>query len=136
MIDQLIQQIASKVGIDESIARRAVGVVMGFLNKEGDPSAVGSLFEKIPGAAELASQYEPGASGGLGGLMGKMGGMLGGNKMGDAMAAMAAFKETGLSMDQAQDMMPVVKDFISENAGPDVMAKAINSVPALKDLLK
>ena len=136
MIDQLIQQIASKVGIDESMARQAVGVVMGFLNREGDSSAVGSLFEKIPGAAELASQYEPGASAGLGGLMGKMGGMLGGNKMSGAMAAMAAFKETGLSVDQAQDIMPVVKDFISENAGADVMAQAINSVPALKDLLK
>ncbi len=132
MIDQLIEQIASKVGLDAGTARKAVGVVLGLINKEGDASAVSDLFGKIPGAADLAGEFKGGVGGGMGGLLSKVSGMLGG---GSALSAMAALKQAGVSMDQAKDMMPVVKGFLSENAGEDIASKALGSVPALKDLL-
>jgi len=136
MIDQLIQQVSAKLGIDASMAKQAVGVVLGLLQKEGDGAAVSALFSQISGASDLAGEFK-GVGGGdsaMGGLMGRMGGMLGGGA-GDAMSAMAAFKSTGLSIDQAKDMMPVMKDFLMENAGEDVMKQALGSVPALKGFM-
>ena len=135
MIEQLISQIATKVGIPEAMARQGVGVVMGMMKKDGDPGAVGELFSKIPGSEALASQYADGAgkkaTGGMGGLMGKVGGMLGG-KAGSQMSAMAAFQQTGLSVDQGKAMIPVAKDFLIQHAGEDTARRALASVPALK----
>lgn len=139
MIEQLVSQIAAKVGIPEALARQGVGVVMGMLKKDGDPSAVGDLFNQIPGAADLAAQYENGAAadatGPMGGLMGKIGGMLGG-KAGTTMSALAAFQQTGLSVEQGKAMLPVAKDFLTEHADADTVRKALSSVPALEGFMK
>ena len=139
MIEQLVSQIAAKVGIPEALARQGVGVVMGMLKKDGDPSAVGDLFNQIPGAADLAAQYENNASaratGPMGGLLGKVGGMLGG-KAGTTMSAMAAFQQTGLTVDQGKAMLPVAKDFLTEHADEGTVRRALGSVPALEGFLK
>lgn len=139
MIEQLVSQIAAKVGIPEALARQGVGVLLGMLKKDGDAGAVGELFSKIPGAADLAGQYEHGAAekatGPVGGLLGKIGGLLGG-KAGNTMSAMAAFQQTGLSLDQGKAMIPVAKDFLAVHAGEDTMRKALGSVPALEGFIK
>ena len=138
MIDQLISQIVTKVGLPEAAARQGVGVVLGLLKKEGDPGPVGELFAKIPGAEALAGQYAEGAEKAAGGpaagLMGRLGGLLGG-KAGSTASAMAAFQKTGLSVDQGKAMLPVAKDFLAEHAGEDTARKALASVPALKGFL-
>lgn len=134
MIEQLVSQIAAKVGIPEAMARQGVGVVMGMLKKEGDPGAVGDLFRQIPGAESLATEYEGAgakATGGAGGLMGKLGGMVGGSA-GSKMSALAAFQSTGLTADQGKAMIPVAKDFLTEHADEATVRKALGSVPALK----
>lgn len=143
MIDQLIQQVTSKLGISDDMATKGVGMLMGFFKSKGDSGAVSEIFSKIPGAADLASQFEgelggeakSGGGGLLGGLMSKLGGKMGG-QMGGAMEAMDAFKKTGLSMDQAKDMLPVAKDFLEENVGQDAVGKVFDSIPALKGLLR
>ena len=134
MIEQLVSQIATKVGIPEALARQGVGIVMGMLKKDGDPGAVGQLFSQIPGAEALAGEYMGGAkeaSGGIGGLMGKVGGMLGGSA-GSKMSALAAFQQTGLTPEQGKAMIPVAKDFLAEHADEATVRSALASVPALK----
>ena len=134
MIEQLVSQIATKVGIPESMARQGVGVVMGMLKKDGDPGAVGKLFGQIPGAEALATEYEGAgakATGGVGGLIGKVGGMLGGSA-GSKMSALAAFQQTGLTPEQGKAMIPVAKDFLAEHADEATVRSALASVPALK----
>ena len=135
MIEQLVSQIATKVGIPESMARQGVGVVLGLLKKDGDPGAVGELFAKVPGAEGLAEQYADGAKasagGPMGGLMGRLGGMLGG-KAGSSMSALAAFQQTGLSPEQGKQMLPIAKDFLSQHADEATVQRALGSVPALK----
>ena len=139
MIEQLVSQIAAKVGIPEALARQSVGVVMGMLKKDGDPGAVGQLFGQIPGAADLAAQYENGAAadatGPVGGLLGKVGGMLGGD-MGSKMSALAAFQQTGLSVEQGKEMLPIAKDFLAQHADEDTVRRALGSVPALEGFMK
>ena len=135
MIEQLVSQIATKVGVPEDLARQGVGVVLGLLQKDGDPSAVGELFSKVPGAEGLARQYADGAKeaagGPMGGLMGRLGGLLGG-KAGSSMSALAAFQQTGLTPEQGKQMLPVAKDFLSQHADEDTVRRALGSVPALK----
>ena len=139
MIDQLVTEIAAKVGIPEALARQGVGVVMGMLKRDGDPGAVGDLFARIPGAEGLAREYEDGsaksATGPVGGLMGKLGGMLGG-KAGGTLSAMAAFQQTGLTVDQGKAMLPVAKDFLTTHADEATVRRALASVPALEGFVK
>src|SRR5690606_34093839 len=73
MIDELIARITANVGLDADLARKAVGMMLAFLQKEGPAAEVEALFNALPGAAELAA--ENGAKGGIGGaVMGMMGG--------------------------------------------------------------
>lgn len=142
MIEQLVKLVANKLGIADATAEQGVGVLLGLLKDQaaGQP-ALGELFSKVAGAEALADQFPAGGenptpSGGglLGGLMGAAAGALGG-KAGDALSAFSAFQQTGLSVDQAKDMMPVVKDFMMENVGEDTVRELIGSVPALKGFL-
>ena len=136
MIDTLITQLAEKLGIEESMAKQAVGVGLSLLNKEGDNDLVSQLFSKIGGASDLAQEFtkteQP--SGGLGGLVGSLGGMLGG-KAGDAMSALSALEDSGLSLDQAKDSLPVVSDFLKDQNATDIAKQVIDSIPAFKGLL-
>lgn len=65
-MDEFVDEIAAKTGLDRSVAKRAVGVVLGFLRREGPPAEVASLMEKLPGAQALADQYGGTGSGLLG----------------------------------------------------------------------
>jgi hypothetical protein len=62
-MDEIIDQIAAKTGIDRAVARKAVGIVIGFLQREGPPETVPALIEKLPGAGALADQYGGAGSG-------------------------------------------------------------------------
>lgn len=136
MIEQLIAKLVDQLGLDKGVAEQALGALFGLLQKEGDGAAVGKLFDAVPGASDLAAQFG-GASGGggmLGGVAGALGGMLGG-KAGSALSAVTAMQNAGIDMDQAKSMLPVVAGFLKENAGEDVLKTALESVPALKDLM-
>lgn len=135
MIDQLVQIVTQKLGIDSATAEKAVGIVMSLIEKEGDGSTVSQLFENIPGAADLASRYAGDAGqDAAGGLLGQVAGMIGGGA-GDVVGSIGALKETGLSMGQLQDFAPLVKNFLTEQAGEDLVRQAVSSVPALKGFL-
>ncbi|GGY46162.1 DUF2780 domain-containing protein [Parvularcula lutaonensis] len=143
MIDQLVKLVAQRLGIAEATAEQGVGVLLGLLKDQaaGQP-ALNELFAKVPGAEALADQFPaagenptPKGGGLMGGLMGAAAGALGG-KAGEALSAMSAFQKTGLSMGQAQEMMPVVKDFMAENLGESTVRELIGSVPALKGFLE
>ncbi len=136
MIDQLIAKIVDQIGLDQGVAEKALGSLLSLLQQEGDDAAVGQLFNAVPGAADLASKFGASSGGGglLGGVAGALGGALGG-KAGSALSAVTALQNSGIDMGQAKSMMPVVAGFLKENAGEDVLMKALESVPALKDLL-
>lgn len=70
----------------------------------------------------------------MGGLLGKAADLMGGNA-GDMADAFAAFQKTGLSMDQAQEMLPVAKDFMTEQVGEETVGELMDLVPVLKNLL-
>ena len=67
-MNELIDGLAAKAGIDSAVAEKAVGIILNFLRNEGPSDKVQALIDKIPGAeAAIASANQ---GGGLAKLMG------------------------------------------------------------------
>src|SRR5438552_15880247 len=67
-MDELIEQLAQKAGIDDAVAEKTIGIILGFLRNEGPSDKVQALIETIPGAdAAIAASSN---NGGFGTLMG------------------------------------------------------------------
>jgi len=119
-MDELIERLVAKVGVDRDAAEKAVGVIFEFLRKEGPADKVQALMDRLPGAEELMKAQESfDASGGgafaMGGIMGA------GTKM------MAA----GLNMGQVQGVTREVIAYAREKAGEDAIGEIVGAIPGL-----
>lgn len=123
-MDELITRLVAHVGIDAELARKAVGIILGFLRKEGPPAEVNELIAKLPGSEELIAQHAGGGGGMMGGLMGMMGG-------GGVMALGQQLMAAGLSMGQMGDVGKELFAYGREKAGEDTMGAIVGAVPGL-----
>ncbi|MBK5567012.1 hypothetical protein, partial [Ensifer sp. SSB1] len=76
-MNELVTRVAENVGIEPATAEKAVGMILGFLQREAADGPVAQMIEAIPGASELIAQYNGEGTGGgglLGGLMSAIGG--------------------------------------------------------------
>src|ERR1700726_3670085 len=78
-MDELIARLAAKAGIDDVVAEKTIGIILGFLRNEGPADKVQALIDTIPGAE--AAIEAPRGGGGLVGLMGGGGLMALGSKL-------------------------------------------------------
>ncbi|CAN7699533.1 DUF2267 domain-containing protein [Bosea sp. LjRoot9] len=124
-MDELISRIITVSGLDESLARKALGIILAFLQKEGPPAEIGQLMTSLPGAQELADA-EGGAKGGL---MGMVGGLMGGG--GGVMALGGQLMGAGLSMGQIQSVSKEMFAVGREKAGEDTMGAIVGAIPGL-----
>ncbi len=124
-MEELIGRVTSAAGIDAGLAQKAVGIIIGFLQKEGPAAEVGQLVAAIPGADALV----PAASSGGGGLMGGLMGMMGGG--GGVMALGSQLMGAGLSMGQIQTVSKEMFAFGREKAGEDTMGAIVGAIPGL-----
>ena len=142
-MEELVARITAAVGIDESTAHTAIGVILGFLNKEGPSDAVGQVLAAIPGAEEfLAGRSDPDAAGdtagglggmlggGLGGLAGAVGGLMGG-QTGGLMAAASELMSAGLDMGQIQGVSQEVIGYARERAGEETVNQIVAQIPGM-----
>lgn len=127
-MEELIGRIVSNVGIDEGLAQKAVGMILGFLQQEGPEDKVSSLMGALPGAEDLISAAS-GDGGGGGGLMGAVGGLMGGG--GGAMALMGQLTGAGLGMGDVQGVASEVVGFAKEKAGEDTVTEIVGAIPGL-----
>lgn len=123
MIDELITRVTAAAGIDEALARKAVGMMLAFLKKEGPAAEVGQLFAAVPGAEALAAEQTGG-----GGLMGSVMGMMPG---GGVMALGSQLMGAGLGMGQIQSVSKTVFAYGKEKAGEDTMGGIVGAIPGL-----
>jgi hypothetical protein len=49
-MDELIGRLAAQAGIDNAVAEKTVGIILGFLRNEGPSDKVQALIDTIPGA--------------------------------------------------------------------------------------
>jgi hypothetical protein len=122
-MEELIARVTEKTGLDQATARKAIGIILGYLQKEGPPNEVNQLIQSLPGAMDAIEQAKTGASGGLMGMVGSMGGgvmALGGQLMG-----------AGVSMGQMQPLGQELFAYGREKAGEDTMGAIVGSIPGL-----
>src|SRR5258708_36398301 len=66
-MDELIGRLATNASIDNAVAEKTVGIILGFLRSEGPSDSVQALIDHIPGAE---AAIDASKSGGLSRLMG------------------------------------------------------------------
>jgi len=117
-MDELIEQLTGKVGIEKDVAEKTVGIILGFLRNEGPAEPVNALIEKIPGAEDAIASNSGG--GGFSSLMG--GGLMG---LGSKLMGL------GLGMGEIQSVARELFKFGRAKIGPDAMDKIIAGTPGL-----
>jgi hypothetical protein len=120
-MDELIERLVANVGVERSVAEKAVVIILDFLRKEGPTDKVGNLIDGLPGAEALLAN-QPEASGG----MFSMGGIMGaGTKM------MAA----GLSMGQVQGVTREIIAYARAKIGDDAVGEIVGAIPGLSQFV-
>lgn len=124
-MDELIARLTATAGIDAATAKKAVGMILAFLQREAPASSLEPFMNAVPGGREAAAE----AAGQNGGLMGSvMGGM---GVMGLGTQLMGA----GLSMDQIKSVSRTLFEFGREKAGEDAMGEVVAAVPGLSQFV-
>jgi len=108
-MDELIGQLASKADIDNTIAEKSIGIMLGVLRGEGPSDKVQALIAKIPGAEAAIAAASTGR--GLSKLMGN--GMV---AVGTRLIAL------GLGMGIAHELFGLSRDKIGANQMGEIIA--------------
>ena len=122
-MDELVARVSAALGVDAEVARTAVGLVLGFLQKESRDGAVSELLAQLPGAPEAIQAAESaGGGGGLGGLMGGMGGLMG---------LAAKLNGAGVDMSQIPKLGHEIFGYAEEKVGPEKLREIVDSIPGI-----
>lgn len=125
-MEELIARVTQKTGLDAATAKKAIGIILAFLKKDGPATEVNQLIAALPGAEDAIAQ----AGNGGGGLMGMMGAMGGG-----VMALGGQLMGAGVSMGQMQPLGRELFAYGREKAGEDVMGPIVGSIPGLSQFV-
>jgi len=130
-IVDIVKIVADKLGVDESIARKALGLILNLAKSQLGEEQFKTIAQYIPGVEGILA--DAGAEEGGGGLLGSITGMLGGGKSGvaETASALSGFSEMGLGPDAAAKTVDAVQEHVESQGGDN--ASAITE--ALKGLL-
>ncbi|MFZ2101558.1 MAG: DUF2780 domain-containing protein [Oricola sp.] len=119
-MDELISRITASVGIDADTAQKAVGMILGFLQKEGPADQIAQMMAGLPGAEDLIANA-PASGGGMfgGGVMGLGSGLMG----------------LGLGMGEISGVAKQTVAFAKEKAGDGPVDTVIASIPGLSQFV-
>jgi hypothetical protein len=122
-MDELVDRIVARVGVDRAVAEKSVGIIFDFLSKEGPTEKVHALLDRLPGAdAALAAAR----ASDTGGMFGSMGGMMGvGSRL------MAA----GLGMGEIQGVTRELIAYAREQVGDAAVDEVVAAVPGLSQFI-
>jgi len=131
-MNELVTRVAENVGIDPATAEKAIGMMLGFLQREAADGPVAKMIEAIPGADALVAQFNGEGSGG-GGLLGGLLSAVGAG--GGVMALGQQLMSQGLSMGEITALAKETIGYAKEKAGPDVVDEVVASVPGLSQFV-
>ena len=117
-MDELIGRLATRASIDDAVAEKTIGIILGFLRNEGPSDKVQALIDKIPGAEAAIT-----ASANNGGLAKLMGGGL--------MALGTKLMGLGLGISEIQNVARELFRFGRDTIGADQMGEIIAGTPGL-----
>ena len=128
-IQQVVDAIATKAGLDSTASERAVGTILSVIQQEVDPQTATSLFEKLPGAAELATANAVSAS--SGGFLSSIATSVLGAKAGVLAAGLTQLEASGLTLAQIEGVAASVLAYVKANASGDIAGKVAAALPGL-----
>lgn len=131
-MNEIVDQIAARVGIPAEVAEKALGMMLGFLQREAADGPVARMIEAIPGASDLVAQYNGAGESGGGGLLGSIMGALGG---GGIMALGQQLMSEGLGMGEITSLAKETLAIAEQHAGKDVVDEVVASVPGLSQFV-
>lgn len=131
-MNELIQRVSDNVGIDPATAEKAIGMMLGFLQREAADGPVARMIEAIPGASDLVAKYNGEGAGG-GGLLGGLLSAVGAG--GGVMALGQQLMSQGLGMGEITSLAKETIGYAKEQAGEDVVDEVVNSVPGLSQFV-
>ncbi|MGB6399257.1 MAG: DUF2267 domain-containing protein [Bradyrhizobium sp.] len=117
-MDELIGRLAEKAGIDDAVAEKTVGIMLGFLRNEGPFDKVQALIDNIPGAEAAITASNNG--GGLAKLMD-----------GGLMAVGTRLMALGLGMTEIENVARELFRFGRDKLGADQIGEIISGTPGL-----
>lgn len=121
-MDDLIERLATNVGLERDVARRTVGAILGFLRKEGPADKVQALIDSIPGVEDAIEPDAPRT--GFGKLLG-----------GGVMGLGAKLMGLGLGMTEIQNVARELFRIGRDRIGADGMQEIIAGTPGLSKLI-
>lgn len=122
-MDELVDRIVAKVGVDRSVAEKSVGIIFDFLSKEGPSDKVHALLDQLPGANEAIAAARA-ADGG--GMFGSMGGIMG---VGSRLMGV------GLGMGEIQGVTRELIAYAREKAGDEAVGSIVDAIPGLSQFI-
>jgi hypothetical protein len=114
-MDELVAQIVSNTGVDPTVARRAVAIILKFLLTEGPQGKVKELISALPGAAEAVSSA-PAMGPGI-------------------MGAFGALTSAGLGMGEVQSVTREFVVFARSKIGAQAVDEVVGSIPGLSQFV-
>lgn len=128
-MNEIVDQIAAKAGIDPQLAEKAVGMILGFLQREAADGPIAKMIEAIPGASDLVAQYNgEGTGSGGGGLLGGLMSAIGG---GGIMGLGQQLMSQGIGMSEISTLAKETIAVARQHAGDETVDQVIASVPGL-----
>ncbi|MGM4908721.1 hypothetical protein [Rhizobium sp. 768_B6_N1_8] len=131
-MNEIVTEIANRVGIAPDLAEKALGMMLGFLQREAADGPVAEMIEKIPGATELVAQFNGEGSSSGGGLLGGLMSALGG---GGIMGLGQQLMSEGLGMSEITSLAKETIAIAKEHAGEEVVDQVVASVPGLSQFV-
>jgi len=135
-IEGVVDDVARRSNIDPTAAETAVGTILSVIQQEGDQAKVTKLFDRIPGATELAQKHAvvAGSGSGLGGALSSLAGKFVGANAGVMVAAVAQIEETGLTLQQAKNVGGGLLSYLND-VDPTLAKEVLDKVPGLREHL-
>jgi hypothetical protein len=119
-MDELIDRIVAHVGVDRSVAEKAVAIILDFLLKEGPSDKVQKLVDRLPGANAAVQAAR--AGGDPGGIFSGMGGVMG---VGSRLMGQA------FGMQKIRSVTGELIAYTREKASNEVIDEIVGAIPGL-----
>ncbi len=118
-MNDLVEEVAEKMGLEVGIAEKAIGYMLAFLDREADGDAVEQMMAAIPDASDLVVAHNENGGSMFGGIMG-----LGQQLM-----------HAGLGVSEINTLARQTMQVARQHAGDEVVDRVIASVPGLNQFV-
>lgn len=113
-IDELVSDLVTRTGLEPDAIRRALGLIIGFLEREDRSQKVTPMIDQIDGARALASAH--GTRGGI-------------------FVLFTALSGTGLGLGEIKTVATGFMDFAKARFGVEEVDHILRAIPALAQFL-